>query len=122
MMYINCIGCFGYPNHPTMFCNTTQSVLAKHKTQKHLCQPPNTHDRSPNTHVLATEGSVPSVKGSVRNEWLSVRTQWLSVRTKWGSENAGVICIGLISGLWLLRLCALGMALLAQSPARAVKK
>lgn len=115
MMYINCIGCFGYPNHPTMFCNTTQSVFAKQKAQKHLCQPPNTHDRSPNTHVLAIEGSVPSVKGSVRNEWLSVRT-------KWGSEIAGVICIGLISGLWLLRLCALGMALLAQSPARAVKK
>lgn len=108
MMYINCIGCFGYPNHPTMFCNTTQSVLAKHKTQKHLCL-------TPNTHVLAIEGSVPSVKGSVRNEWLSVRT-------KLGSEIAGVICIGLISGLWLLRLCALGMALLAQSPARAVKK
>ena len=115
MMYINCIGCFGYPNHPTMFCSTTQSVLAKHKTQKHLCQPPNTHDRSPNTHVLAREGSVPSVKGSVH-------TQWLSVCDKWGSEIAGVICIGLISGMWLLRLCALGMALLAQSPARAVKK
>ena len=115
MMYINCIGCFGYPNHPTMFCSTTQSVLAKHKTQKHLCQPPNTHDRSPNTHVLAIEGSVPSVKGSVH-------TQWLSVFAKWGSEIAGVICIGLISGMWLLRLCALGMALLAQSPAPGVKK
>lgn len=115
MMYINCIGCFGYPNHPTMFCNTTQSVFAKQKAQKHLCQPPNTHDRSPNTHVLATEGSVPSVKGSVP-------AQWLSVLTKWGSEISGVICIGLISGMWLLRLCALGMALLAQSPARAVKK
>ena len=108
MMYINCIGCFGYPNHPTKFCSTTQSVFAKQKAQKHLCQPPNTH-------VLTIEGSVPSVKGSVH-------TQWLSVRTKWGSEIAGVICIGLISGMWLLRLCALGMALLAQSPARAVKK
>lgn len=108
MMYINCIGCFGYPNHPTMFCNTTQSVLAKHKTQKHLCL-------TPNTKVLAIEGSVPSVKGSVH-------TQWLSVRTKLGSEISGVICIGLISGVWMLRLCALGMALLAQSPARGVKK
>jgi hypothetical protein len=108
MMYINCIGCFGYPNHPTMFCNTTPSVLAKHKTQQHLCL-------TPNTHVLAIEGSVPSVKGSVLD-------QWLSVFAKWGSEISGVICIGLISGMWLLRLCALGMALLAQSPARGVKK
>lgn len=108
MMYINCIGCFGYPNHLTMFCSTTQSVFAKQKTQEHVCL-------IPNTNVLAIEGSVPSVKGSVH-------TQWLSVRTKWGSEIAGVICIGLISGLWLLRLCALGMALLAQSPARGVKK
>jgi len=91
-----------------MFCNTTQSVLAKHKTQQHLCL-------TPNTHVLAIEGSVPSVKGSVP-------AQWLSVLAKWGSEISGVICIGLISGMWLLRLCALGMALLAQSPARGVKK
>jgi hypothetical protein len=115
MMYINCIGCFGYPNHPTKFCSTTQSVFAKQKTQKHLCLTPNTHARSLNTHVRSKEGSVHIELGSVRNEWLSVRT-------KWGSEIAGVICIGLISGLWVLRLCALGMALLAQSPARGVKK
>jgi len=65
--------------------------------------------------VIAIEGSVPSVKGSVP-------AQWLSVLAKWGSEISGVICIGLISGVWMLRLCALGMALLAQSPARGVKK
>lgn len=108
MMYIDCIGCFGYPNHPTMFCSTTQSVFAKQKTHKHACL-------IQNTHVPYIEGSVNSIEGSVRIDWLSVRT-------KWGSEIAEVICIGLMSGLWVLRLCALGMALLAQSPARGVKK